>query len=37
MMGKMGGSDKNFVAPDAVSNQALSSTQDKVPSGRGNR
>lgn len=26
MMGKMGGSDKKFVAPDAVSNQPLSFT-----------
>lgn len=34
MMGKMGGSDKKFVAPDAVSNQPLSSTHEKVSGGR---
>lgn len=36
MMGKMGGSDKKFVAPDAVSNQPLSSNQEKYSVGRGN-
>lgn len=32
-MGKVGGSDKKFVAPDAVSNYPLSSIQDKVSGG----